>query len=350
MARTISVEKALKLRDAVFVDTRSPKEFAEDNIPGSINSPIFSNEERKEVGILYKKDKDKAFEKGLKIYQGKVADFIKEYKEFDSKKTIVVYCWRGGIRSETITKLIESLGYNAYQLIGGHKSFRAFIRERLEAYKPPFKLIVLQGLAGSGKTDLIKAVKPSIDLEYFAGHRSSLFGAIGLKPRSQKMFESRLWFKLEELKQQKSEISELKNSKRVLKQEKVVFIEGEAKKIGNIFVPSNLFKAMEKATTVYIKTSLKNRVKRIVRDYFSHGEDEKIKEIISKLKVQLSNKVVEEMHQFMDKKDYKPVAEYLLVNYYDERYKHANKDLEYKFEVNNDSVKKAVEELERTFC
>ncbi|MFH1770038.1 MAG: tRNA 2-selenouridine(34) synthase MnmH [archaeon] len=328
MINTISIEKALKLKDAVFIDTRSPKEFAEDNILGAISCPIFSDEERKEIGILYKKDQGKAFEKGKAIYESKVDNFIKKYKKFDKNKPIVVYCWRGGIRSETITKLIESLGYNAFQLVGGHKAFRGFIRDKLENYKLPFKLVVLQGLAGCGKTDLIKELKPSIDLEELAGHRSSLFGAIGLEPKSQKMFESRLWFKLEEL-----------------KQEKTVFIEGEAKKIGNIFVPDFLFGAMQKAMTVYVNTSLKERVKRIVRDYFSHGEDEEIKNIISKLKVSLSNKVVEEMHKQVDNKEYEKVAEHLLVKYYDDRYVHANKDIKYSFEVNNDSVEKVVKEL-----
>ncbi|MFH1589843.1 MAG: tRNA 2-selenouridine(34) synthase MnmH [archaeon] len=326
MVKVISIEKAIKL-NPVFIDTRSPKEFEEDNIPESINSPIFTNEERKEIGILYKKNKEQAFDKGFAIYKSKVNDFINEYKEINKKKTIIVYCWRGGIRSKTITELIESLGYEVFQLKGGYKSFRAYIRNQLEQ-SPPFKLIVLQGLAGCGKTDLIKKLKPSIDLEGLAKHRSSVFGAIGLKPTTQKMFESRLWEQLNKL-----------------KKEKTVFIEGEAKKIGNIYVPNKLFKAMQESKTILITCSIKNRAKRIVRDYFTHGEDKKIKEIISSLKVQLSSKVVEELTEKVDKKDYLYIAEYLLLNYYDDKYNHANQDIKYHKEVNNDDVNKAVKEL-----
>jgi len=144
------------------------------------------------------------------------------------------------------------------------------------------------------------------------------------------MFESKLWEKLQEL-----------------KNEKTVFIEGEAKKIGNVLIPANLFKTMEESSTIEIQTSLKERVKRIVKDYFTHGEDEQIKEIISKLKTQLSNKVVEKLRESMDKKDYEAVAEYLLVNYYDGRYNHANKDIKYEYKINNDIVEKAIKELRK---
>ncbi|MBU0666219.1 MAG: tRNA 2-selenouridine(34) synthase MnmH [Nanoarchaeota archaeon] len=330
MVKTISAEKALNLKDAFFIDTRTPKEFSKDNIPGSINYPIFSDEERRIIGTLYKQNQDKAFEEGLKIYESKVANFIEEYKKLNPKNPIIVYCWRGGLRSETITKLIDGLGYDVYQLIGGHKAYRALVREGLQTYKPPFKLIVLQGLAGCGKTDLIKAITPSIDLEDLAGHRSSLFGAIGLNPCTQKMFESKLWEVLQKL-----------------KNEKVVFIEGEAKKIGDIYIPNNLFEVMKKSSIVEIQTPIKQRVKRIVRDYFTHDEDKQIKEIILKLKIQLSNKAVERLHQLVDKKDYEPVAEHLLVNYYDDLYNHANKNIKYAYTIKNNSIVKAVEELQK---
>jgi tRNA 2-selenouridine synthase len=329
MVKTISVENALKLNDASFIDTRSPKEFAEDNIPSSINIPIFSDDERRIVGTLYKENQEKAFKKGFEIYDSKLNDLVKEYKKLDSNKPVVIYCWRGGMRSKTMTELVTGLGYEVYQLIDGYKAYRAVIREGLINYKPPFKLVVFQGLAGCGKTDIIKAIKPSIDLEGLAKHRSSLFGAIGLKPRSQKMFESRLWAELEKH-----------------KDEKIVFIEGEANRIGNICVPKKLFDVMQKSCTVNVKTSLPNRVKRIVKDYFTHKEDKKIKEIISKLKVPLSNKVVLEMCEQIDNKDYEPVAEHLLTDYYDSRYEHFIEGLTFAYEINNDSLKQALKELE----
>ena len=330
MIKTISIDKALELKEATFIDTRTPKEFEEDNIPESINKPLFSNNERAIVGTLYKNNQSEAYEKGLEIYNQKVLDFIDEFKKLDSTKPIIIYCWRGGMRSKVITEQIVNIGLDAYQLEGGYKSFRKHVMKYFEDYKLKSKLLVLQGLAGNGKTDLLKNINPSIDLEGIAKHRSSLFGAIGLEPVSQKMFESRLWVKLEEL-----------------KNEKIIFIEGEAKKIGKINMPMLLFDEMQKAVTIKIETQIENRVKRIVKDYFSHEEDELIKKIISSLKVHLSNAKVEELNAFVDKKDYEPVAKYLLEEYYDSRYEHAINEIKFKYTISNDNQATAIEKLKK---
>ncbi len=233
------------------------------------------------------------------------------------------------MRSKTIASLVSKDRDKTFQLIDGYKKFREFIRDALKDYIPPFKLIVLQGFAGCGKTDLIKSLSPSIDLEGFAKHRSSLFGALGLKPVSQKMFESRLWFRLQEL-----------------KDEKVVFIEGEAKKIGNLFVPDKLFQSMSDSPTILIYSSLESRSKRIVRDYFTHNEDNQIKEIISKLKEHLSSRVVDELHLFVDNKKYEEVATVLLRDYYDHQYAYALQKTKYYYsEVCTDDLDSAVSEL-----
>ncbi len=332
MVKTIEIQDALKMLDksAVFVDTRSPKEFAEDNIPGSINIPIFSNEERAIVGTLYKQNAVEAYQKGFGIYNSKITAFIEQFKQLPAEKKIIVYCWRGGMRSKAIAELVTDIGRNTQQLIGGYKEFRAHVREELKSYESPFKLIVLQGLAGCGKTDLIKKLNPSIDLEGFAKHRSSLFGALGLKPVSQKMFESRLWKKLQEL-----------------KNEKVVFIEGEAKKVGDLFVPDKLYEQMQKSQTIRITASIKTRSKRIVQDYFTYDEDEKIKQIIMKLNVYLTNKRVEELCVLVDEKRYEEVSQILLEDYYDHQYKHALESKTYSGEVCNDNIDKAISELQK---
>jgi len=332
MVNKITIEEAIKLNqeEIIFIDTRSPKEFEEDNIPGSINIPIFSNEERKIIGTLYKNNQIEAYKEGFAVYNKKISTFLDQFEKFDKSKQIIVYCWRGGMRSKTIADLVETRGFQTLQLEGGYKKFRELIRENLKEYKPPFELIVIQGMAGSGKTDLIKQLEPSIDLEGLAQHRSSLFGALGLKPTSQKMFESRLWYKLQEL-----------------KNEKTVFIEGEAKKVGDVFVPTKLFEAMEKAKTILIETSIEKRVQIIIRDYFSHEEDEKIKKIINKLKEHLSGKVADELCEFVDKKEYEPVAKTLLVDYYDKQYGHALEEMKYYKNINGDNQNKAIEELNK---
>ncbi|MEE9525215.1 MAG: tRNA 2-selenouridine(34) synthase MnmH [Candidatus Woesearchaeota archaeon] len=320
----IKAEKALE-QDAIFIDTRSPAEFSLDHLPNAINLPILDNKERKTVGTLYKKDPEKAIELGYNYY-GKKLDKIKDKIRKLPKKKIIVYCWRGGMRSETITKLVEDLNHNAFQLEGGYKAYRKYMRDFFGRYKPKFKFIVLTGMAGCGKTDLIKKLKPSLDLEGLAQHRSSIFGAIGLKPRTQKAFETLLYVELKKL-----------------ESAKLVFVEGESKKIGNVFIPANIFNAMEKGIIVKVNCSIKNRAKRIVRDYFTHDEDKKIKELINQLRQHLTNKVVEELLILVDKKEYEKVSKVLLEDYYDLRYKIED----HKYEVNNDSVSKCVKELEK---
>jgi len=321
----IKVEKALE-QDAIFIDTRSPAEFALDHIPNAINLPILDNKERKEVGTLYKKDPEKAIELGYNYY-GKKLNSIKDKIKKLPKKKIIVYCWRGGMRSETITKLVAE-HHDAAQLDGGYKSYRAFMREFFNNYTPKFKFIVLSGLAGCGKTDLIKKLSPSLDLEGLAQHRSSIFGALGLVPKTQKAFETLLFVKLKEL-----------------EKEKLVFVEGESHKIGNVFIPFNIFKAMKKGTIVQVNCSIKNRAKRIVRDYFTHNQDKEIKKLIQSLKQLISSKTVDELLTLVDKKQYEKVATILLQDYYDLRYKLED----HQYEVNSDSVEKCVKELNKLF-
>ena len=332
MTTKITVEEALKIPsdEVIFVDTRSPKEFEEDNIPGSISIPLFSNEERKIIGTLYKNNQVEAYRTGFDIYNGKILAFIDQFKRLDPDKKIIIYCWRGGMRSKTVTDLIENVRPEVFQLEKGYKKYREHVRSRLEGFEYGFEMIVLQGLAGNGKTDLIKKIQPSIDLEGFAKHRSSLFGAIGLKPVSQKKFESRLWERLERI-----------------KDEKIVFVEGESRKIGNLFIPEKMFEKMQSSKTILVKASMESRAKRIVRDYFSHGEDEKIKEIITDLKAKIGKKMVSELVELVDSRDYETVSKILLEEYYDPQYRHVMDNKEYIKEIESDDIDLAVKEIEK---
>lgn len=326
----ISVEKALKLKEKVIVDTRSPREFEKDRIPGAINIPILDNEERKIVGILYKEKPDDAIKLGYEYYNKKLPRMVEEYKKLDSKKKIIIYCWRGGMRSQTIAKLVADLGFDAVLLEGGYRAYRRYVRAQLENYEPPFTFIVLYGLAGSGKTELIKQLNPSIDLEGLAQHRSSNFGAIGLNPREQKLFESLLFARLKEL-----------------EEEKFVFVEGESHKVGRVFIPNSIFKAMKKGVGVRVNCSIENRAKQIVKDYFTHGEEEKIREIIIYLKQHLTKKVVEDLLKLMDEKNYEEVSKILLQDYYDSKYEHQISQAECSYTVCNDDVDSCIKELNK---
>ena len=326
--QTISASQALQKTDVLYVDTRSPSEFEQDRMPGAINLALLDDEERKQVGITYKEDQERAFELGMEYYSKKLPRLTQEIRSFDPKKEIIVYCWRGGMRSKAITQLVDLMGYTAYQLEGGYKAYRAHVREYFEQNEPPFGFIVLYGQAGSGKTDLIKELPASIDLEGYAQHRSSVFGAIGLTPNTQKRFESLLYERIREL-----------------KDETYVFVEGESRKIGDLFVPDLFFKKMRRGIGIYVRSSIEKRAERIVRDYFTHGEDERIKKIILSLKESLTRKRAEELCGWVDKGQYHDVARVLLEEYYDERYSHLLDSIDYSHTIDADDAD-AKEKLE----
>lgn len=121
MTNILTVAEALKKAEqekVIFIDTRSPKEFEEDHLPNAINVPILDNEERAIVGTLYKQvSQDKGLEVGMSFYQKKIPSILKAV-EPHKNKTLIVYCWRGGLRSKTITELLASGQYNVFQMQG----------------------------------------------------------------------------------------------------------------------------------------------------------------------------------------------------------------------------------------
>lgn len=326
--QSISVKKALKLQNTIFIDTRSPIEFELDHIPNALNIPIFDNQERKVIGTLYKENQKHALDWGIQRYSEKLPHLTDHFKKLDKNKTIIIYCWRGGLRSQTITKLVESLGYNALLLEKGYKGYRAFIRESLYNYPIKFKFIVLWGNTGTAKTKIIQKLKPSIDLEGLAQHRSSLFGAVGLIPRTQKYFETLLFFELERL-----------------AKEKFVFVEGESRKIGNIIVPESIYNEIKNGINIKVNASIDSRAKITVSEYMKPEYIEKIKEIIPHLKKRLSNKQIENLLALMDKKDYSQVAEILLTQYYDPLYENTLDKIEYQHSISSDDINACIKEL-----
>ena len=187
----------------------------------------------------------------------------------------------------------------------------------------------MHGLTCTGKTALLQKLPNSINLEGLAQHRGSLYGAIGLKPHTQKMFDTLLLKKLKEL-----------NDK------EFVFIEGESRRIGNLMLPEFLWKEMCKAENVLIERDLPIRVKEMVKEYFL---DEKIVEEIKKISANLwkviSKKKKQEMLDFIDAKEFEKAAEILLVYYYDPLYDHSLSKLNYSFTINCNNVDEAIKEI-----
>src|SRR3989344_661571 len=328
MVKTISIKDALKL-DAILIDTRTPKEFNEDHLPNAINLPILSNEERHLVGITYKQvSKDKAVEKGIAFFSQKLPEFMKDIDQYRNK-TIIFYCWRGGMRSRAVVALLDSLGYNVLQLEGGYKSYRAHVRERLDHFIFKPKLIVLWGLTCTGKTELLNQYPNSLDLESLAQHRGSLYGGIGLAPNSQKKFENLLLQRLDRL-----------------NREKTILIEGESRKIGDVQIPEFLYKLMLNSINILITKSLNNRAEFAVKKYFSNQDSiEKIKMVTQSLFKVISNQQKNEIIKLLDNNKLKAAAKILLEFYYDPLYNHTLKQKKFSYIINNDNSNEAVKNL-----
>ena len=327
MVEKIKVKDALN-GDFVFVDTRSPKEFAEDCIIGAINIPILDDSERAIVGTIYKQvSTEQAIEKGRAFYEKKIPRITEKIKKYEGRE-LVVYCWRGGMRSGVMSKLFEELGFNVFQLEGGYKKYREYVRKSLDNFEIP-KFVVLHGLTCSGKTDLINKLDNSIDLEGFAQHRGSLYGSLGLVPNSQKKFDSLLLKRLNDL-----------------GQEKFIYVEGESRRIGDLMIPENFWKAMGKGIHVYVKRDLDIRAKECVREYFTSENISKIKKITLGLQKVISKKNKEEIVKLIDGGKYIEAAKILLVKYYDELYEHSLKKIKYDFEICSDDLEEGITSLQ----
>ncbi len=150
-----------------ILDVRSPGEYEQGHIPGAVSLPLFSNEERAQVGICYKqKSRDQAVELGFDIAGPKFADFIRTAKKLAPEKMVRIHCWRGGMRSGAIAWVLNLAGFKTVTLIGGYKAFRQWVRRTVATPKP---IILLGGMTGTAKTDILHALaqqgEQMLDLE-----------------------------------------------------------------------------------------------------------------------------------------------------------------------------------------
>lgn len=329
MVKTIPVGEALKKENSIIVDTRTPNEYNLDHLPNSINIPIFSNDERVMVGTIYKQvSRDLAIERGVEFFSKNLPNIMKEINKIKNK-ILIIQCWRGGMRSKALASLLESLDYDVYQLEGGYKAYRAYVREQLSNYKIKSKIVVLHGLTGTCKTRLLLEFKNNLDLEGLARHRGSMYGGIGLVPNHQKKFENLLLQRLNKL-----------------KDESYIIIEGESKRIGNVIIPPFLWCAMNKGIKIEIKRDLNLRAKAIVEEYFDNQEKiNKVIETTKMLKKNISNKEKDQVIKFIQNNNYNEAVKIILLKYYDPLYKHTLNQENYDFSINNNNILEAKKEL-----
>lgn len=240
------------------IDVRSPSEFAEDHLPGAVNWPVLDDAERAEVGTLYTQTSTfEARKRGAALVSRNIAGLIEAHVAGRSRDwQPLVYCWRGGQRSGSLSLVLAQIGFRTRQLQGGYKSFRAQVREDLATAPAQFGWRVLCGRTGSGKTRLLGALAEAgaqvLDLEGLAVHRGSVLGGLPGQPQpSQKHFETQLWAAL-----------------RRLDPARPVFVESESRRIGRLQVPDAMLAAVrESASPVHVAVPMAGRVELLMQDY-----------------------------------------------------------------------------------
>ncbi|MBS0467560.1 MAG: tRNA 2-selenouridine(34) synthase MnmH [Proteobacteria bacterium] len=246
-----------------LIDARSPAEFAEDHIPGAINCPVLSDEERAITGTLYVQQS--AFEArrvGGAFVAANLARHLRE--QFADKPQgwrPLVYCWRGGMRSGSMVQWLRLVGWDAQQLAGGYKAFRRHVMEQIATLVPQLDLRAIVGATGSAKTRVLQALAADgaqvLDLEHFARHKGSLLGALpGVAQPSQKNFETQIASALEGLDLARP-----------------VYVEGESARIGRLSVPVPLVQRLRAAPCIEIVATPEERLAYLLRDYAYLGDD-----------------------------------------------------------------------------
>lgn len=305
MVELIDMDRFLELSGTLIpIDVRSPIEFGQDHIPGSVNIPLFSNEERAEIGTAYTHDGPETAVRLGESYAGpKISHYLEQVKSYARERRVLVLCARGGMRSERFSEFLAQHGYRPYRLRNGYKGYRRYVQSSFER---KLSLIVLGGRTGCGKTDLLKEIagqgEQVLDLEGLANHRGSAFGSVGLGPQpSTRHFENRLFHKL-----------------LVLDKDRPIWVEDESLNIGKVVLPAPFYNQLQSTELVLIDMERSRRIERLCRDYGNAGKEPLI-EALGKIR----KRVGLENHQKAQKaieESKLPQAVSLVLDYYDKCY------------------------------
>ncbi len=292
-----SPRAVLAARDAAVIDLRSPGEFALDHLPGASNVPLFDDAQRAIVGTLYARSSpDAALAEARKLVRGHLDLLVREIARLGDwampevdlvrqldlwtqggigaleesvpsvpcpslpLRPVVLHCWRGGLRSRSVTSFVRALGLErAVALEGGYRGYREWVRAGIEGWQAP-PSFVLRGWTGVGKSLVlreIEALRPgwTLDLEALAGHRGSILGMVGLEPCNQKIFESRLFARLER------------------GFPGLCVVEGESRKVGNTVLPEPVWRAIDRGTALELVAAGERRVEVLTQDYLARPEN-----------------------------------------------------------------------------
>ena len=350
----ITIEEFLLLaKTNPVLDVRSPGEFTHAHIPNAYNLPLFNDEERAKVGTVYKQQsREEAIKIGLdffgpnmKAVVEKVEAIVTSYglevtglnslkktnsttKKSNNKvensqlinpqpatfhpqpvtpkpATILIHCWRGGMRSAAVAWLLDLYGFKVYTLIGGYKAYRNWA---LEQFVKEYNFRIIGGYTGSGKTLLLHALAKEnnsiVDLEGLANHKGSALGALGNPPQpTQEMFENLLAEKLSTINHQPST---------------TIYLEDESQRIGNLQIPIQLWYCMRKAPVYFVDIPFEERLNYLTDEYGIHPK-EKLVNAIMRIQKRLGGLETKNAINFLLENNFKESFR-ILLHYYDKWY------------------------------
>jgi len=295
----------------LIIDVRSPAEFALDHIPGAVNYPVLNNEERAQIGTLYKQVSPFAAKKlGAALVSKNIAEHIESHLlELPREWRPLIYCWRGGERSGASTHILNRIGWKAMQLESGYQGFRRTMIDGLEQFANAFTFQVICGMTGSGKTRVLQEIgalgAQILDLEGLAVHRGSVLGnEPNAEQPSQKGFETALW-----------------NALRNLDPSKPVFVESESKKVGGLHVPDALMEMIRNGICIELRSSAQTRVSWLIREYHHFLTDtDNFKQKLGLLTTHYGKVQIAKWNEAIDAGNFADLVEELLVKHYDPSY------------------------------
>lgn len=308
MADRLSIERFLEqAAHAPVLDVRTPSEFRHGHIPGAANLPLFSEEDRAEIGTLYKqRGREDAMLLGLDRVGPKMRFLVESAGEHVAGGPLLLHCWRGGMRSEAVGWLLSFFGMEVATLQGGYKAFRRYALGMLEE---PRQLFVVGGLTGSGKTAILHALQQAgeqvIDLEALACHRGSVFGHLGMDDQpTQEQFEN-----------------DLAMAWRKMDPGRPVWIEDESRRIGRVVLPGTLYERKSAAPTALIVRPSEERIERLVTEYGPWGVD-RLVEAVRSIQKRLGGARTRDVTSMIVAGNLAGACG-ILLDYYDAAYSHA---------------------------
>lgn len=295
-----------------IIDVRSPAEFAEDHIPGARNYPVLDDAQRARVGTIYKQVSPFEAKKiGAALISTNIGRHLEaHFLERPKGWRPLIYCWRGGLRSGSLTTVLRSIGWNAGQLEGGYKSWRRHVIDTLAELPARLDFRVLCGATGSGKTRILQAIAAQgeqvLDLETLACHKGSVLGVLPEQSQpAQKLFETRLLQTLSAFDPQRP-----------------VYVEAESRKIGSLHIPEPLIERIRHGRCLTLNASVATRVDFLLADYaYFLTRPEWLLSRLQALRGLLSNETLTRWETYIAQQAWPILVQELLEQHYDPLYR-----------------------------